>query len=208
MFLNRISIGFIFSSLILMIGLANQSSAAQNVTSGDANQSPYQLLPLPEVVVLSLSKTTNDSFLYPSPTLQLINVAEGEDSSCYGLTVYELVNKSTNLCYGIQVNEFLKHPANQSQREQFLKQPPIPDEFLDKNMTGHFDQKYTLQFLKKSHNQQVQELLSRSENISSTIGNQTDFQCDPDIYADYVNPGMSHSFMIHLLVLTVMWYSL
>jgi hypothetical protein len=35
MFLNRISIGSIFSSLILMTGLANQSSAAQNVTSGD-----------------------------------------------------------------------------------------------------------------------------------------------------------------------------
>jgi hypothetical protein len=200
MFLKIISIGIIFSSLILMTSLTYQSSAAQNVTSSDVNQSPYQLLPLPQVVVISPDTSvgaTNDSFIYPSPTLQLVNVPEGIDSSCYGLTVYDLVNKTTDLCYGAQINEFLKHPANQSQREQFLKQPPIPDEFLDKNMTAHFDQKYTLQFLKKSHNQQVQELLDRSENLYSTMGNQTNLQCDPDIYDDYVNPGIPRFFMIH-----------
>src|SRR5919112_3095789 len=178
-----------------------QSSAAQNVTSGDVNQSPYQLLPLPEVVVVypmdeafkTSEGTANDSFIYPSPTLQLVNVPEGIDSSCYDLTGYELVNKSTDLCYSVQINEFLKHPANQSQRERFLKQPPIPDDFLDKNMTNHFDQKYTLQFLKKSYTLQVQELFSRSENIALAMDNQTNLQCDPAIYDDYVNPGILDS---------------
>jgi hypothetical protein len=60
---------------------------------------------------------------YYSPTLQLVNVPEGIDSSCSGLTVNELTNKSTELCYGIQINEFLKHPTNQSLREQLSKQP-------------------------------------------------------------------------------------
>jgi len=92
--LNTLSIPIIVSSLILVAGFSYQSSAGQNVPSGEVYQSPYELLPLPEIMVTSpvgqTSNTsggnTNDSFVYPSPTLQLVNVPEGIDSSCYNLT--------------------------------------------------------------------------------------------------------------------------
>ena len=199
---KTLSIPIVVSSLILIASFSYQSSAGQNVSSVEADQSPYQLLPLPEVVVTSpLGQTsntsggnTNNSFVYDSPDLQLVNVPEGIDASCYNLTLYELVNKSTDLCYGLQVNEFLKHPTNQSHREELLKQP-LPDTFFDKNMTNHFDQKYTLQFLKKSHNQQLQELFGG--NVTSTMNNQTDAECDNSIYDDFVNPGPPRFFMLH-----------
>jgi hypothetical protein len=200
--LNTLSIPILVSSLILVAGFSYQNSAGQNVPSGGVYQSPYELLPLPEIMVTfpvgqtsnASSGNTNDSFVYPSPTLHLVNVPEGIDSSCYNLTLYELVNKSTDLCYGLQVNEFLKHPSNQSHREELLKQP-LPDEFFDKNMTSHFDQKYTLEFLKKSHDQQMRELFGK--NIPSAMNNQTDSQCDISIYDDYVNPGPPRFFMLH-----------
>lgn len=100
----------------------------QNTTHREVEhpQQPYDLSPLPEVVVISpVDRTTNsisgdnitgssnnNSFAYSSPDIQLINFPEGIDSSCYGLTIHELVNKSTDLCYGLQLNELLKHPTN------------------------------------------------------------------------------------------------
>jgi hypothetical protein len=167
-------------------------------------------LPLPKVVVISnLDKTFNDtsgggsgnnnSFAYYSPNLQLVNIPEGIDSSCYGITPYELVNKSTDLCYGLQLNEFIKHPANQTQRDQLLKQP-LPDEFFDKNMTGHFDQKYTLQYLKKSHSQQIQDLFGGADFSSvKKSTNQTNPECSDSlsIYNDFVNPGPPRFYMLH-----------
>lgn len=158
---------------------------------------------MPEVVVVSPSDQAinvtdlngNDSFAYYSPTLQLVNVPEGIDSSCYGLTVNELTNKSTELCYGIQINEFLKHPTNQSLREQLSKQP-MPDEFFDGNLTDHFDQKYTLQFLKKSQHQQLQEIFG-ARNFTSATYNDTSSHCNPSIYDDMVNPGEPRLYLIH-----------
>jgi hypothetical protein len=98
--LNTFSIPIIVSSLILVAGFSYQSSAGQSVPSGEPYQSSYELHPLPEIIVTSpVGQTsnmsggiTNDSFVYPSPTLQLVNVPEGIDSSCYNLTLYELVN--------------------------------------------------------------------------------------------------------------------
>lgn len=170
------------------------------------HQFPHQLLPLPGVVVTSLGQTSNasdenttDSFAYPSPTIQLVSVPEGIDSSCYGtdkhrLTLYELMNKSTDLCYVLQINELLKHPANKSQREELLDQL-LPDIHSERNMTEHFDQKYLLQFLKRSHDQQLHELFNK--NFPSISNNQTNTQCDISIYDDYVNPGLPRSFMLH-----------
>lgn len=189
-------------SVLLVTGFSYQGSAGQNISSTSVNQSPYQLLPLPEVVVTSPAPETsenvsnennNDTFVYASPTLQLVNVPERIDSSCFNLTLYELVNKSTGLCYGLQINELLKHPTNQSQREELLMQP-LPNEFFDNNMTDHFDQKYTLEFLKKSHTQQLQELF---ESLPLTVDNQTNSQCDISIYNDMVNPGIPRFFILH-----------
>ena len=63
-----------------MTGLTHQNSAAQNATYGDINQSPYQLLPLPVVVVSPVDQvlntsdgTTDDSFMYSGPTLHMVN---------------------------------------------------------------------------------------------------------------------------------------
>ncbi|TVP38989.1 hypothetical protein NARC_250008 [Candidatus Nitrosocosmicus arcticus] len=176
-------------------------------------QQPYQLSPLPDVVVISpidrtFNSTTGDNssstnnnitFVYSSPDIQLVNIPEGIDSSCYGLTVHELVNKSTDLCYGIQVNELLKHPTNQTQREQLLNQS-LPDEFFDKNMTGHFDKKYLLQYLKKSHYQQLQELFGHvNYSLINENNNQMSTECSnsSSLYNDFINPGPTRFFMIH-----------
>lgn len=200
---KALSILIIVTSLILATSFSYQSSRGQDNSTG-GNQSSYQLLPLPDVVVtfpspqssINLSnENANDSFVYSSPTLQLVNVPEGLDSSCYNLTLYKLLNKSTDLCYGLQINELLKHPTNQSHREELLKQP-LPNEFFDNNMTNHFDQKYTLEFLKKSHNQQLEELFGGK--VPSTIDNQTtNSECDISIYNDMVNPGPPRFFMLH-----------
>ncbi|HZD36954.1 MAG TPA: hypothetical protein VE130_17250, partial [Nitrososphaeraceae archaeon] len=169
---------------------------------GEAYQSPYQLLPLPGIVVTSpLGQTynasdenTNESYAFSSPTIQLVNPPEGIDSSCYNLTLYELVNKSTDMCYVLQINELLKHPTNQSQREELLNLP-LPDIHSERNMTEHFDQKYLLQFLKKSHDQQLHELFDK--NFPSVFNNQTNSQCDNSIYDDLVNPGPPRFFLLH-----------
>ena len=62
-------------------------------------------------------------------------------------------------------------------------------------MTSHFDQKYTLQFLKKSHYQQLQELFG--ESAYTTQNDQVGTQCNPSIYDDFVNPGPPRFFMLH-----------
>ena len=202
----------IFLTFILVIGFSSQNILAQNTTYHETEhpQQPYQLLPLPEVVVISPidrtfnianddSNNNNDSFVYSSPDLQLINFPESIDSSCYGLTIHELVYMSTDLCYGLQLNELVKHPTNQTQREQLLNQS-LPDEFFDKNMTGHFDQKYLLQFLKKSHYQQLQELFEDSNLSSMNEGNnQVSTECSnsSSIYNDFVNPGPPRFYMLH-----------
>jgi hypothetical protein len=209
-------ITFVFLSLVLANGFFIQNSLAQNTTYHEMEQDqkqPYQLLPLPEVVVTSPingtfrlpsgddgnSRGNNNSFAYSSPDVQLVNIPEGIDSSCYGLTVHELVNKSTDLCYGLQVNELVKHPTNQTQREQLLNQS-LPDEFFDKNMTGHFDEKYLLQYLKKPHYQQLQDLF-RGANVSlmGENNNQTNSVCGntSSIYNDFENPGPPRFYMLH-----------
>lgn len=201
---------------MLVVGFSSQYIFAQNTIYHESEhpQQPYELLPLPEVVVISpidgafntvdddnvnSSNSNNNSYVYSSPDIQLVNSPEGIDSSCYGLTIHELVNMSTDLCYGLQLNELVKHPSNQTQREQLLNQS-LPDEFFDKNMTGHFDQKYLLQFLKKSHYQQLQELFE-DFNFSSMneVNNQTDSECSnsSSIYNDFVNPGPPRFFMLH-----------
>ena len=134
-------IGTVAAALLGTV-FSHQVIEGQNISSTSMNQSPYQQFPLPEVIVGSLVPQTSNgpngtakgSFVYPSPTIQLVNVPEGIDSSCYNLTLYELVNKSTDLCYGLQINELLNHPINQSQREALLNQP-LPNEFFDDNMT-------------------------------------------------------------------------
>ena len=200
---------------MLIVGFSSQNILAQNATYHEIEspQQPYHLSPLPDVVVISpmdriLNSTTGDnssstnsntSFVYSSPDIQLVNIPEGIDSSCYGLTVHELVNKSTDLCYGLQVNELIKHPTNQTQREQLLNQS-LPDEFLDKNMTGHFDEKYLLQFLKKSHYSQLQELFEGANYSLKNEGNtQMSSVCSnsSSIYDDFVNPGLPRFFMLN-----------
>jgi hypothetical protein len=215
MFLKILLIAVIFLNFILVVGFSSQYVLAQNTTyhKMEHPQQPYQLSPLPDVVVISpidgtinlhaednsSSTNNNTTFVYSSPDIQLINFPEGIDSSCYGLTIHELVNKSTDLCYGLQLNELLKHPTNQTHREQLLNQS-LPDEFFDKNMTGHFDKNYLLQYLKKSHYQQLQELFG---GVNYSLNNESNTQMSPgcsnssSIYNDFVNPGPPRFFMLN-----------
>jgi hypothetical protein len=215
MFLKTLYIAVIVLNFMLVVGFSSQNVLAQNITYHEMEhpQQPYQLSPLPDVVVISpidgifnstsddnsSSTNNNSSLVYSSPDIQLINIPEGIDSSCYGLNVQELVNKSTDLCYGLQLNELIKHPTNQTQRAQLLNQP-LPNEFLDKNMTGHFDEKYLLQYLKKSHYQQLQELFG-GDNYSLKNESNTPMSSvcsnSSSIYDDFVNPGPPRFFMLN-----------
>jgi hypothetical protein len=63
-------------------------------------------------------------------------------------------------------------------------------------MTDHFDQKYTLQFFKKSHHQQLQEIFG-GRNFTSATYNDINSQCNPSIYDDMVNLGEPRFYLIY-----------
>jgi hypothetical protein len=110
-FLKTLYIAVIVLNFMLVVGFSSQNVLAQNITCHEMEH-PQQPSPLPDVVVISpidgvfnstsddnsSSTNNNTSLVYSSPDIQLINIPEGIDSSCYGLNVQELVNKSTDLC--------------------------------------------------------------------------------------------------------------
>jgi hypothetical protein len=174
----------LFSLLIFPISL-NQASLAL------PNNSDTMSLPRVQVASQSEELSPSDNqFVYSSPSLML-SVPGKFDSSCTGLALSELVKKSPDLCYSVQINELLKHPENASEEQKLLKQP-LPNAFFDNDLPDYFDRKYLPKFVHISHEQQLNNLFA---NISLADRNNT--KCDFNLWNNIINPGPPRFYMIN-----------
>lgn len=150
---------------------------------------------LPSASLLNeTSSNNNNSFVYASPTVQFKSLLSGVDRTCYKVPLDKLVHRPAALCYGLQVNELLKHPANETQRDQLLKHPFTNNLAYAPNFTKYFDQKFTPELSQKTHTQQVQELFGNFSTAQKT-GTSTD-KCNPSLWNFMALPGPPRFIML------------
>jgi hypothetical protein len=113
----------------------------------------------------TVTASNNDSFVYSSPTVEFKSLLNGVDTSCYKVSLNKLVHRPVALCYGLQVNALLKHPANDTERDLLIKHPLTNNLAYAENFTKYFDQKFTPQLILKSHTQQVEELFANFSTV-------------------------------------------
>ena len=127
--------------------------------------------------------------------MELKSLLSGVDRSCYKVPLDKLVHRPGALCYGLQVNELLKHPANETQRDQLLKHLLTNDLAYAPNFTKYFEQKFTPELSQKTHTQQVQELYGNFSTAQKT-GTSAD-KCNRSLWNFMALPGPPRFIMLN-----------
>jgi hypothetical protein len=177
-------------------GIANASTTNTTETRSPLPSSNSSSLPSASLVDETVtSSNNNNSFVYASPTVQFKSLLGGVDRSCYTVPLDKLVHRPAALCYGLQLNELLKHPMDETQRDQLLKHPFTKNLVYAANFTKYFDQKFTPQLRLKLQAQQVQELFANSPTTQKT--NTTTTKCNPSLWNFMPLPGPPRFIMLN-----------
>jgi hypothetical protein len=158
LFVRTILIGALLVPIGSVTAISSSSNSTGNMSATETSlHSPLSSNSsfLPSASLMNETSSNNNSFVYASPTVQFRSLLSGVDRSCYKIPLDKLVHRPTALCYGLQVNELLKHPANETQRDQLLEHPFTKNLAYAPNFTKYFDQKFTPELSLKSHTQQV-----------------------------------------------------
>jgi hypothetical protein len=172
-------------------GNTSATETSLHLPSSSSSNSSF----LPSASLMNETSSNNNSFVYASPTVQFKTLLSGVDRSCYKVPLDMLVHRPAALCYGLQVNQLLKHPANETQRDQLLKHPFTKNLAYAANFTKYFDQKFTPELSLKSHTQQVQELFGNFSTAQKT-GTSTD-KCNPSLWNFMALPGPPRFIMLN-----------
>jgi hypothetical protein len=185
--------------IVAVTVISNSNSIANASTNTTETPSSLLLsnssLPSASLVNETVTSSNNNSFVYASPTVQFKSLLNGVDRSCYTIPLYNLVHRPAALCYGLQLNELLKHPMNETQRDQLLKHPFTKNLVYAANFTKYFDQKFTPELRLKSQAQQIQELFASSPTAQKT--NTTSNKCNPSLWNFIPLPGPPRFIMLN-----------